>query len=150
MHRLLQADPFKEKVKTAGDGIKLSSKEVVEEHNEHNLEGENSMEAPMETPRTGGQQANPMIGASTTKGNKGRNKRKCKRLKITFAELLDKYQKKSEEKNAYRPNHAKKPRSPQGANMRIGIGKVIILMEHIHILILGRRCQCHRYLPMLI
>ena len=53
-----------------------------------------------------------MIGASTTKGNKGRNKRKCKRSKITFAELLDKYQKKSEEKNAYRPNHAKKPRSP--------------------------------------
>ena len=45
LHRLLQADPFKEKVKTAGDGIKLSSKEVVEEHNEHNLEGKNSIEA---------------------------------------------------------------------------------------------------------
>ena len=112
LHRLLQADPFKEKVKTAGDGIKLSSKEIIEEHNEHNLEGKNSIKATMETPRTGGQQANPMIGASTTKGNKGRNKRKCKRSKITFAELLDKYQKKSEEKNAYRPNHAKKPRSP--------------------------------------
>ena len=54
LHRLLQADPFKEKVKTAGDGIKLSSKEVVEEHNEHNLEGENSIEATMKTPRTGG------------------------------------------------------------------------------------------------
>ena len=26
MHRLLQAGPFKEKVKTGGDGIKLSSK----------------------------------------------------------------------------------------------------------------------------
>ena len=26
LHRLLQADPFKEKVKTASDGIKLSSK----------------------------------------------------------------------------------------------------------------------------
>ena len=51
---LLQADSFKEKVKTAGDGIKLSSKEVVEEHNEHNLEGKNSIEATMETPRTGG------------------------------------------------------------------------------------------------
>ena len=112
LHRLLQADPFKEKVKTAGDGIKLSSKEVVEEHNEHNLEGKNSIEATMETPRTGGQQANPMIDESKPKENKGRNKRKCKRSKITFAELLDKYQKKSEEKNAYRPNHAKKPRSP--------------------------------------
>ena len=54
LHRLLQADPFKEKVKTAGDGIKLSSKEVVEEHNEHNLEGKNSIEATMEMPRTGG------------------------------------------------------------------------------------------------
>ena len=53
LHRLLQADPFKEKIKTAGDGIKLSSKEVVEEL-KHNLEGENSIEATMETPRTGG------------------------------------------------------------------------------------------------
>ena len=53
VHRLLQADPFKEKIKTAGDGIKLSSKEVVEEL-KHNLEGENSIEATMETPRTGG------------------------------------------------------------------------------------------------
>ena len=54
LHRLLQDDPSKAKVKTAGDGIKLSSKEVVEEHNEHNLEGKNSIEATMETLRTGG------------------------------------------------------------------------------------------------
>lgn len=54
LHRLLQADPLKEKVKTAGDGIKLSNKEVVEEHNEHNLEGENSIEATMEMLRTRG------------------------------------------------------------------------------------------------
>ena len=54
LHRLLQADPFKENVKAAGDGIKLSRKEVVEEHNEHNLEGESSIEATMKTPRTGG------------------------------------------------------------------------------------------------
>ena len=66
----------------------------------------------MEMPRTGGQQANPMIDERKPKENKGRNKRKCKRSKITFAELLDKYQKMSEEKNANRPNHAKKPRSP--------------------------------------
>ena len=52
LHRLLQVDPFKEKVKTAGDGIKLSSKEVVEERNEHNLEGK-SIGATMETPSTG-------------------------------------------------------------------------------------------------
>ena len=54
LHRLLQADPFKEKVKTAGDGIELSSKKFVQEHNEHNLEGKNSIEATMDTPRTGG------------------------------------------------------------------------------------------------
>ena len=39
---------------------------------------------------------------------------------------------------------------PQGANMRSGIGKVSILMQHIHILILGRQCQCRGCLPMLI
>ena len=54
LHWLLQVDPFKEKVKISGDEIKLSSKEVVEEHNEHNLEGENSIEATMRTLRTGG------------------------------------------------------------------------------------------------
>lgn len=48
-------------------GINLSCKEVVEEHNEHNLKGENSMEATMETPRTGRQQANPMIDESKPK-----------------------------------------------------------------------------------
>ena len=90
-----------------------------------------------------------MIDERKPKENKGRNKRKCKRSKITFAELLDKYQKKSEEKNPYRPNHAKKPRSPQGANMRIGIGKVTIFMQHIHILILGHQCKCRGCLPML-
>ena len=48
-------------VRPVGNGIKLSSKEVVQEHNDNILEGENSIEATMETPRTGGQQANPMI-----------------------------------------------------------------------------------------
>ena len=66
----------------------------------------------MKTLRTGGQQETPMIDESKQKENKDRNKRTCKRLKITFAELFDKYQKKSKEKNAYRPNHAKKSRSP--------------------------------------
>ena len=54
LRQLLQADTFKEKVKTTGDGIKLSSKEVVEEHNEHKLEGKNSIEDTKKTPRTGG------------------------------------------------------------------------------------------------
>ena len=112
LHRLLQADPFEEKVKTAGDGIKLSSKEIIEEYNEHNLEGENSIGATMETPRTGGQQENPKTGASTTKENKGRRKHKGKKPKVTFAQLLEKYQKISEENSAYRPTNAKASRSP--------------------------------------
>ena len=107
LHRLLQAGPFREKVKTTGDGIKLSSKEVVEEHNDHNLEGGNSIEATMEIPSTGGQQANPKIGASTTKENKGRRKHKGKKPKVTFAQLLEKYQKIGEAKNAYRPSETK-------------------------------------------
>ena len=52
------------------DGIKFSSKEVVEEHNDHNLEDKNSIEATMETPRTGGQQANPMVDGSKLKKTK--------------------------------------------------------------------------------
>ena len=38
---------------------------------------------------------------------------KVKSPKVTFSQLLEKYQKKSEEKNAYRPNHAKNPKSPR-------------------------------------
>ena len=55
LHWLLPADPFKhEKVKITDNGIKLSSKEVVQEHNDNILEGENSIKVAMKTPRTGG------------------------------------------------------------------------------------------------
>ena len=55
LNRLLQDDSFKdEKVKTTGDGIKLSSKEVVQEYNKNILEGMSSIEDTMKTPRTGG------------------------------------------------------------------------------------------------
>nr|XP_040243901.1 stress response protein NST1-like [Aegilops tauschii subsp. strangulata] len=89
-----------EKVKTTGDGIKLSSKEVVQEHNENILEGMSSIKDTMKTPMTGGQQSNPKIDASKTKGEKGHNKHKQKKSKVTFAQILDKYQKKSEENGA--------------------------------------------------
>ena len=105
LHRLLQADPFKENVKTIGDGIKLSSKQVFEEHNEHNLEGENSIEVTMKKLRTGGQQENPKIGASTTKESKGRGKYKGKKSKVTSAQLLEKYQKISKENSVYQPSN---------------------------------------------
>ena len=104
----------------------------------------------MKTPNTGGQQANPKIDARKTKESKGRDKRKGKKPKVTFAQLLEKYQKISEEKNAYRPSNSKASRSPLGANLRNGIGKVISSIHHTHILILGRQYQHHGYLPMLI
>ena len=51
LNRLLQDDSFKdEKVKTTGDGIKLSSKEIVQEHNENILEGMSSIEDIMKMP----------------------------------------------------------------------------------------------------
>ena len=113
MHRLLQADSFEDKkVKTACDGIKLSSKQVIHEHNDDILEGNGSIKVTVKTPSTGGQQENPMIDASTTKESKGRSKRKGKKPKVTFVQLLEKYQKISEEKIAYRPNNSKASRSP--------------------------------------
>ena len=150
MNRLLQDDSFKdEKVKTTGDGIKLSSKKVVQEHNENILEGMSSIEDTMKTPRTGGQQSNPEIDTSKTKGDKGRNKHKCKKSKVTFAQLSDKCQNKSEENGAYRSSDAKHQDHPLGANPRIAIGKKKILVQRVHMLILGRQCQCRGYLPML-
>ena len=104
----------------------------------------------MKTPNTGGQQAKTKIDARKTKESKGRGKRKSKNPKVTFAWLLEKYQKISEEKIAYWPNNSKASRSPLGANLRNGIGKVISSIYHTHILILGRQYQRHGYLPMLI
>src|ERR1041385_8124854 len=113
LHRLLQADSFEDKkVKTACDGIKLSSKQVIHEHNDDILEGGSSIKVPMKTPNTGGQQANSKIDARKTKESKGRGNCKGKKPKVTFAQLLEKYQKISEEKNAYRPSYSKASRSP--------------------------------------
>ena len=93
LHRLLQADPFKhEKVKTADNGIKPSSKKVVQEHNDNIFEGENSIEATMKTPRTGGQQENPKVDASKIKESKGRGKHKSKKAKSHFRAAIGKIQ----------------------------------------------------------
>ena len=150
LHQLLQADPFKEKVKTAGDGIKLSSKEVVEEHNEHNLEGKNSIEATMETPRTGGQQANPMIDESKPKKTKFEISASVRDQKSPSLNYWINIKRRVKRRMLIGQIMQRNQDHPQGANMRIGIGKVRILMQHIHILILGRQCQCRGCLPMLI
>ena len=67
----------------------------------------------MKMPRTGGQQENPKIDESKIKESKGRGKHKGKKPKVTFAQLLEKYQKISEEKIAYRPSNSKASRSPR-------------------------------------
>src|ERR1041385_3812650 len=62
LHRLLQADSFKDKkVKTAGDGIKLSRTQIIPERNNDILEGENSFKVTMKMPSIGAQQENPKI-----------------------------------------------------------------------------------------
>jgi hypothetical protein len=54
LYRLLQADPSKhEKVKPVDNGIKLSSKKVVQEHNDNILEG-NSIKVAVKTLSTRG------------------------------------------------------------------------------------------------
>ena len=72
LHRLIQDDPFEDKkVKTAGDGIKLSSTQIIHEHNDDILESEGSIKVTMKTPSTGGQQENPKVDARKIKGDKG-------------------------------------------------------------------------------
>jgi len=113
LHRLLQADPFKDKkVKAAGDGIKLSSAKIIHEHNDDILEGNGSIKVTVKTSSTGGQHESPKIDACKIKESKGQGKHKNKKPKVTFAQLLEKYQKMSEEKSAYRPTNAKASRSP--------------------------------------
>ena len=91
LHRLLQADPFKDdKVKTPGDGIKLSSKEIVQVCNEDIFKGGNSIKATMKTPSIGGSKKIQRLIHANPK-NKGQNKHQGKKSNITFTELLDKY-----------------------------------------------------------
>ena len=149
LHRLLQAGPFKEKVKTSGDGIKLSCKEVVEEHNEHNLEGKNSIEATMEMPRTGGQQANSMIDESKPKENKAEINTSVTDQKSPSLNYWINIKRRVKRRMLIGQIIQRNQGHPQSANMRVGIGKVRISMQHIHILTLGRRCRCRGYLPML-
>jgi len=79
-HRLPQADSSKQ-VHTRDDGIKSSSKEIVQEHIEDNLEDGCSIKATPKTSSTGGQQRNSMTDACKTKENKGHDKHKGKNRK---------------------------------------------------------------------
>ena len=106
--RLPQADSSKgRQVHTNDDGVKSSSKDILKKCIKYNLEDRNSIKATMITSSTGGQQENSKTGARTTKESKCHGKHKSKKPKVTFAQLLEKYQKISEAKSAYRPSEIK-------------------------------------------
>ena len=77
-----------------------------------NLEDRNSIKATMETSSTWGQRGNSKTDTCTIKESKGNGKHKGKRPKVTFTQLLEKYQKISEAKSAYRPSEIKASKSP--------------------------------------
>ena len=111
--RLSQADSSKgQQVHTNDDGVKSSSKDMVKKCINNNLEDGNSIKATMATSSTGGQQENSKTDARTVKESKGNGKHKGKKPKVTFAQLLEKYQKISEAKSAYRPSETKASKSP--------------------------------------
>ena len=105
-------DQIDKKVDTTSDRIELSSTPTICENDDDILEGEGSVKVTMKTPSTGGQQANPMIDDTIVKESKGRSKRKSRKPKVTFAQLLEKYQKINEAKSVYRPIVSNASRSP--------------------------------------
>ena len=99
LHRLLPADLSQhEQVYNKDDGIKPTSEEIVEEHIKNILEGESSIESTTKTSSTRGQQENSKIDACRTKREKGHDKHRKKKSKVTSAQLVEKYQKKNEAK----------------------------------------------------
>ena len=111
--RLSQADSSKgQQVHTDDDEVKTSSKDMVKKCINNSLEHGNSIKARMATSSTGGQRENSKTDARTTKQSKGNAKHKGKRPKVTFAQLLEKYQNISEAKSAYRPSETKASKSP--------------------------------------
>jgi hypothetical protein len=94
LNRLLQTDSFKgEKVSTGEDGLKPSSetRDIAEVHVEDILVGEKSIQVASETSSTGGQQGDAKIDACKIKEDKGHDKHKGKKSKVTFEQLLAKY-----------------------------------------------------------
>ena len=113
LSRLSQLNSSKgQQVHTDDDGVKSSSKDMVRKCINNNLEDGNSIKASMATSSPGGQRENSKTDARTTKQSKGNGKHKGKKLKVTFAQLLEKYQNISEAKSAYRPSETKASKSP--------------------------------------
>ena len=73
-------------------------------------------EAAAKTPDTGGQPPNLETDVGRGKEDKGSDKHARRKSKVTFAQLLEKYQRISEAKSAHQPINAKTSKSPPGRN----------------------------------
>ena len=80
------------------------------------MEEGNSIRVAAKAPNTGGggQLQNPESDANKAKEDKGSDKHRRRKSKVTFAQLLEKYQRISEAKSAHRPTDAKASKSPPG------------------------------------
>ena len=109
MTRLHQAgSPNDRQVYTEIDETESPSKKITQVNN---LEDRQSISVMTSMSSTGGQQENPKIDPGNAKKDKVNGKHKRRKSKVTFAQLLEKYQKESEEKCAYWPSSAKTSRS---------------------------------------
>ena len=81
--RLPQAGSSEDgRVHTVGDGIDSSSKEIIQARIPKDG---HSIKATKSTPNTGGQQENPKTDLCSDKGDKGSDKHRRKKSKVTFA-----------------------------------------------------------------
>ena len=95
MTHLHQAgSPNDGQVHTKPDETESSSEKITQVSN---LEDGRFISVMTSTPSTGGQQGNPKIGVCNAKMDKSSGKHKRRKSKVTFAQLLEKYQKESEE-----------------------------------------------------
>ena len=109
MTRLHQAgSPNDKQVHTEIDETESSSEKITQVSN---LEDRQSISVMTSMPSTGGQQENPKIDPGNAKNDKVSGKDKWRKSKFTIAQLLEKYQKESEEKCAYWPSSTKASRS---------------------------------------
>lgn len=127
--RLPQADSSQdERVHIENDGNDSSSKKIIQTDNH---DDERFFSATTKTLNTVGQLENLKTDVVKEAGQQGPNQEskgsgehKRKKLKVTFAQLLEKYQKVSEENSSYRSAQAKASKSPQGINLRSRIGEI--------------------------
>jgi hypothetical protein len=81
--------------------------------------------------------------AHKANGGKGYDKQRSRRLKLSFEELLAKYEKIGEANVTNRPKKSNHQNCHQSASLKSGIGKEIDLTQQQHILLLSSQFPCH-------